>query len=174
MISGTLVALGPFLPPDFPSLFRWADDIEAARQNEPYRPAVWRSQEEFWFNAGKDPSRVQFAIRKIGAAPIIGYVQIFNIDPVHRSAMIGLRIGEPADRGHGYGSEALRLSVAYCWNHLNLSRLGLTVFKTNERAIRIYSAQGFQTEGVLRRVVFIAGHWIDVVMMGLLHPSRVA
>jgi RimJ/RimL family protein N-acetyltransferase len=174
MISGKLVTLGPILPPDFQHLFRWSDDIEAARLNEAYRPAVWKNQEELWFNQGKDPTRVTFAIRKIGpgALPIIGYVQIVNIDAVHRSALIGLRIGEESERGKGYGREALSLSVAYCWNHLNLSRIGLTVFATNERAVRIYSEFGFEREGVLRRAVFVDGQWVDVIIMGLLHPSR--
>jgi RimJ/RimL family protein N-acetyltransferase len=173
MICGKLVQLGPILPAtDFASLFAWADDLDAARMNEPYRPAVWKAQEEFWFHKGNDPTRVHFAIREIGAAPIIGYAQIWNIDPVHRSAVIGLRIGDPVNRGQGFGSDALRLVVTYCWKHLNLTRIVLVVFATNERAIRLYAAHGFVTEGVLRQAVFIDGEWVDVVLMGLLHPAR--
>ena len=172
MLCGKSVTLGPVLSVDFPSLFLWADDLEAARLNETYRPAVWKGQEDFWFNTGDDPSRVFFAIRKLGASPIIGYVQITNIDAVHRSAIIGLRIGDEANRGQGYGKDALRLAVDYCWKHLNLSRIGLVAFETNRRAIRLYSALGFEQEGVLRRAVFIDGRWLDMVVMALLHPSR--
>jgi RimJ/RimL family protein N-acetyltransferase len=172
MLGGKLVSLGPVVPADFQSLFRWADDLEAARLNEPYRPAVWKNQEELWFNVGKDPSRVFFAIRKMQTQPIIGFVQIHGIDMVHRSAMMGLRIGDAADRGQGFGREALELAVNYCWNHLNLSRIGLVVFSVNERAIKLYKDFGFQEEGLLKRSVFIDGRYIDVVLMGLMHPSR--
>jgi len=172
MIIGQSVILGPLLPADFPSLFRWADDVQAARLNEAYRPAVWKSQEEFWFNAGRDASKVTFAIRRIDHPAIIGYVQIAAIDAVHRSALIGIRIGEESDRGRGFGRDALRIAVDYCWNHLNLSRLGLTVFATNERAIKLYESLGFDREGLLRDAVFIDGSWLDVVVMGRLHPSR--
>lgn len=172
MIIGQSVILGPLLPADFPALFRWADDVQAARLNEAYRPAVWKNQEDFWFNAGRDPSKVTFAIRRIENPTIIGYVQIAAIDAVHRSALIGIRIGEEGDRGKGLGRDALSLAVAYCWNHLNLSRLGLTVFANNERAIRLYQSLGFDREGLLRDAVFIDGRWLDVVVMGLLHPSR--
>jgi len=174
MLTGRLITLGPVVPADFPNLFRWADDLEAARLNEPYRPAVWKHQEELWFNVGKDQSRVFFAIRKLGTQPLIGYAQIHGIDPVHRSAMLGLRIGDAAERGKGYGRDALEQAVSFCWNHLNLSRIGLVVFATNERAIKLYKDFGFEQEGVLRRGVFIDGQWIDVVLMGLLHPSRLA
>jgi RimJ/RimL family protein N-acetyltransferase len=172
MLEGDKIVLGPITPNDFQALFRWGDDIEAARLNEPYRPAVWRNQEELWFNVGRDPSRVFFSIRKRDGNAIIGYVQITAIDAVHRSASVGLRIGEAADRGRGYGREALDLTIGYCWNHLNLSRIGLGVFATNERALRLYSSFGFQTEGRLRRALFIDGAWTDYVLMALLHPSR--
>ena len=172
MLEGSLITLGPILPTDFPSLFRWADDYETGLLNEPYRPAVWKNQEEFWLNIGRDMSRVYFAIRRIGAPAIIGYVQISNIDSVHRSALIGIRIGDEANRGQGFGSDALKLAITYCWNHLNLSRISLVAFETNDRAIRLYSSLGFEREGLVRRAVFIDGRWLDLVLMGLLHPSR--
>jgi RimJ/RimL family protein N-acetyltransferase len=86
--------------------------------------------------------------------------------------LIGIRIGEESDRGRGFGRDALRIAVDYCWNHLNLSRLGLTVFANNERAIKLYESLGFDREGLLRDAVFIDGSWLDVVVMGRLHPSR--
>lgn len=172
MLRGEKIVLGPITPPDFQTLFRWGDDIEAARLNEPYRPAVWKNQEDLWFNVGRDPSRVFFSIRKAESNAIVGYVQITAIDAVHRSATVGLRIGEAVDRGQGYGREALELAISYCWNHLNLSRIGLAVFATNEAALRLYSSFGFQSEGRLRRAFFIDGAWTDCVLMGLLRPSR--
>jgi RimJ/RimL family protein N-acetyltransferase len=161
MICGKKVTLGPILPGDFPALFRWSDDFDAALLNETYRPAIWKSQEEFWFNSIRDSSKVYFAIRKLGSQAIAGYVQISNIDAVHRSALLGVRIGEAADRGHGYGGEAVELAVRYCWNQLNLSRLSLLVFAGNEHAIRLYRAAGFRTEGQLAQALFIDGAWIE-------------
>ena len=173
MIQGEKVIIGPIVPADFAALFRWGDDLDAARLNEPYRPPTWRNQEELWFNVGRDPSRVFFAIRKIGAEPIVGYVQIVNIDALHHSATLGMRIGEAAERGQGYGRDALHLTIRYCWNHLNLSRLQLSVYGTNERAIRLYQSLGFEIEGRLRKALYVDGQWIDVVLMALMRPPRV-
>jgi len=173
MITGASITLGPIFPADFPALLRWQDDFEAASQNHSYRPPVWKNEEEFWFNVGKDPSRVYFAVRKVREQAIIGYVQIWNIEAVHRSAIIGIRIGDEANRGRGYGMEALRLTVKYCWNQLNITRISLCALETNHRAIRVYAANGFEKEGVLRRALFIEGKWTDLILMSLLHPSRV-
>ena len=172
MITGPLVTLGPILPNDFPALFMWADDMEAASLNEHYRPAVWRNQDEFWMNIGNDSSKIYFAIRKRQENPIIGYVQIWSIDPVHRSAILGIRIGNLENRGKGYGSDALKLTINYCWKHLNISRISLMVFENNERAIKLYKSHGFEIEGALRKAVYINGQWLDVILMGLMLPSR--
>jgi [ribosomal protein S5]-alanine N-acetyltransferase len=173
MLNGKLISLGPVIPADFPALFRWGNDVDSARVNEVYRPSDWNSHQEWWSNIGKDPSKVVFAIRKQRSNNIIGYVQILNISAIHQSAHLGVRIGEAADHGHGYGKEATSLAIDYCWNHLNLGRIGLRVFKTNERALKVYSSLGFEMEGLLRRAFFIDGLWVDVVLMSMLHPSRV-
>jgi [ribosomal protein S5]-alanine N-acetyltransferase len=172
MIIGRAIALGPILPVDIPRLFQWTDDIEDARLNEPYRPANWHRHEAFWLNADGDASRVFFAIRSRQDAGIIGFVQIQNIQPIHRSAAIGLRVGEVAERGKGKGREALQLAIRYCWDHLNLTRLALSVFADNAPAIGLYAALGFEEEGRQARALFIDGRWIDVVTMALLHPDR--
>jgi ribosomal-protein-alanine N-acetyltransferase len=172
MIFGNIVVLGPILPVDVPSLFSWSDDVEDARLNEPYRPLNWHRQEAFWMNADSDPSRVFFAIRLRSGPDIVGYVQIRDIHPIHRSATIGLRVGRPVERGQGRGREALQLAVRYCWDHLNLTRLALTVFAANDRAISLYRAAGFRQEGLMERALFINGDWVDLVSMALLHPHR--
>jgi RimJ/RimL family protein N-acetyltransferase len=173
LICGNAVALGPILPVDIPTLFRWSDDVDAARLNETYRPQNWHHQEAFWTNSDGDTSRVFFAIRALGDPAIIGHVQIRAIDAIHRSASIGIRIGEPHLRGQGMGRDAMELAIRYCWDHLNLTRLGLSVFAGNERAVRLYTALGFRQEGVLRRALFIDGRWIDLMLMALLHPDRI-
>ena len=160
------------MPADFAPLFCWANDVAAARLDLAYRPVDMKTHLQWCENLGQDPTRVIFAIRQTGAPTIIGYVQIAAINSVHRSAEIGIRIGEESNRGQGFGQEALRLALDYCWDHLNLNRLQLVAFKHNVRAIRAYAAVGFRREGRLRKAVFIDGEWVDLVVMGSLRPPR--
>ena len=172
MINGTLTTLGPMHLGDFDVFFRWANDKEAALLNEPYRPVHWPAHQEWWLSFSKDASQVVFAIRTQESPGIIGYVQIGNIDPIHRAARLGIRIGEEVNRGRGYGSDVLPLAIDYCWRHLNLSRIALSVFTHNDAAIRLYRKAGFMQEGVFRQAVFIDGQWVDVMVMAVMHPSR--
>ncbi len=171
VLSSSHITIGPLVAEDFGPLFCWINDVSAAGLDFAYRPVDMMAHQQWWDSLGKDQTRVVFAIRKAIEPSIIGYIQINGINSVHRSAEIGIRIGEEENRGQGYGKEALRLAVEFCWNHLNLNRVQLVVFKHNVRAIRAYNAVGFRKEGVLRKAAFIGGGWVDLVVMAALRPA---
>jgi RimJ/RimL family protein N-acetyltransferase len=172
MLVGTKISIGPFVPDDCVAMYCWANDIAAARLNGAFRPVNLVDVVREFEVVGKDPSRVSFAIRLRTSTTIIGYVHIHNISGVHRSADIGIRIGEEKNRGQGYGKEALMLALDYCWRHLNLNRVGLIVFRNNPRAVSVYKAAGFRTEGCFRKLFFIDGAWVDVLAMAAFRPTR--
>jgi [ribosomal protein S5]-alanine N-acetyltransferase len=172
MLIGAKVTIGPFVPEDYGSMYCWANDITAARLDGAFRPVNLIEVVRQFENAGKDPSRVMFAIRKRTDTAIIGFLYIQNISAVHRSADIGIRIGEEKNRSDGYGTEALTMALDYCWRHLNLNRVGLTVFRNNPRAIGAYKAAGFRVEGRLKKFFFIDGAWVDVLLMAAFRSTR--
>jgi RimJ/RimL family protein N-acetyltransferase len=139
---------------------------------EPYTPKNLQRESGFWLNAQGDATRGFFAIRIRSSPEIIGHVQVMAIGPIHRSAVLGILIGKPSERGNGYGREAMRLAIDYCWRSLNLSRLTLSVHATHARAIALYESLGFETEGLLRRAQFIDGDRIDIRLMAIMQPRR--
>jgi len=171
MLMASRITIGPLVPEDFGPVFCWINDVAAARLDFAYRPVDMMAHQQWWDGLGKDATKVVFAIRKTADIALIGYVQITGINSVHRSAELGIRIGEEKNRGHGHGKEALRLAVDFCWNHLNLNRVQLIVFKHNLRAIGAYKAAGFRKEGVLRKAAFIGGEWVDLAVMAALRPA---
>jgi len=97
MIKGSKIVLGPLMPGDADAMFRWINDVESARLDYAYRPTDWNAFQGWIDSLSKDKSRVMFAIRRIGASPIIGFVGLHSINPVHRSADLSVRIGEEAN-----------------------------------------------------------------------------
>jgi [ribosomal protein S5]-alanine N-acetyltransferase len=172
MLVGSRISIGPFVPEDCAAMFCWFNDVAAARLDFAYRPVDMMAHQQWWNGLGKDPSKVVFAIRKTSEPTIIGFVQVAAINSVHRSAEMGVRIGAEKNRGQGYGTEALRLALDFCWNHLNLNRVQLSVFKHNLRAIAAYKAAGFRKEGRMRRAAFIGGEWADLILMAALRPAQ--
>jgi hypothetical protein len=64
------------------------------------------------------------------------------------------------------------IGLDHCWQHLNLERIALIVFRKNARAIGAYKAAGFKKEGLLKRLFFVDGVWVDVLLMAAFRPSR--
>jgi [ribosomal protein S5]-alanine N-acetyltransferase len=171
MFLGPRISVGAFVPDDYGPMYCWANDVIAARLDSAFRPKNLRDVIASC-ETGNDASRVMLAIRRQADPKIIGYINIHNICAVHRSADIGIRIGDERHRSQGFGKEALAVALNYCWNHLNLERVGLVVFRHNARAIAAYSACGFKKEGVLRHFLFVDGAWVDLVLMAAFRPAR--
>jgi RimJ/RimL family protein N-acetyltransferase len=171
MIEGKLVSIGAVVPEDYQALYRWANDVATARVNGAWRPVDWTAHLAWCEGLGRDQSKIYFAIRRVGQQQIIGWVQITNLNMAARCAELGIRIGDTAERGQGLGSDALRLAIDFCWTHLNLRRLALVALHTNGPAIRLYQRLGFHQEGRLRQASFVAGEFVDIVVLGLLRAE---
>lgn len=168
MLTGDKIFLSALMPDDTAQMFLWENDIELAHLNGSYLPTDLMSYNASLSNLGQDKSKVFFAIRSQGDRRFLGYIKISSISPVFRSAEIGLVIGSQIDRGQGYGSEALRLAMRFCWNDLNLRRLSMFVFGDNPAALRSYSKAGFAIEGVMKEAAFVNGRYSDITLMGYL------
>ena len=59
----------------------------------------------------------------------------------------------------------------FAYHDLNLHRVELTVFAGNEAAIRTYLGAGFVKEGILRQAAHIDGHYVDLIVMGILRDE---
>ena len=86
--------------------------------------------------------------------------------------MWGIWIGPPQRWSHGFGTEACRLAVGYAFNQLAMEKVSLDVYQGNDRARRSYEKAGFASEGLLRRHLWLDGHFVDVEVMAVFrdHP----
>jgi RimJ/RimL family protein N-acetyltransferase len=170
--NGGGVAISPALPDDIGNLFLWVNDAQAAREDMPYRPVDCLVFQDWLEQQSKQSAQVLFMIRTLQPARAVGFLLFKGLNPVFRSAELGIRIGNESDRGKGYGSAALKLALSYAWDTMNLKRVWLTVHAGNARAIASYRRSGFAHEGLMRDAAFVSGQWTDVVMMGALNPRE--
>jgi RimJ/RimL family protein N-acetyltransferase len=180
-LAGDRVRLRSQVTADAATHIRWRNDAEVAywatAGDIRFYP-IASSAVERWFAdrlSDLDPTKDGvFAIELIDGRHI-GMADYRDVDSVVRSATVGITIGEKDCWGQGYGSEALRLLVAFLFGHLNLRRIQLDTWSGNERAIRSFARVGFREEGRLREAVRAPDGYYDSVIMGLLltewHPE---
>jgi len=79
---------------------------------------------------------------------LVGYILLAGFSELNDS--IEFRRIVISRKGSGFGRDAIKLTKDLCFKHYNMHRLWLDVFPENKRAIRLYEAQGFKKEGLLR------------------------
>ena len=101
---------------------------------------------------------------------LIGNIGLMDVNHIHKSAEIGVFIGNKDYWGKGYGSEALSLLIDYSYQTLNLHNIMLRVYSFNERAIKCYENIGFKKIGIIREAITKNQQTHDIVLMDIL-PS---
>jgi ribosomal-protein-alanine N-acetyltransferase len=113
-------------------------------------------------NRPPDANIIDYAIHKRDTDEMIGCGMIAHIDHYNRRCDLGIGLGWNRDNwGKGYASETLQAIVAYCFNELDLNRIGAEIYEFNEHSIRLFERNGFRREGVFRQYIFKDGIFKD-------------
>jgi RimJ/RimL family protein N-acetyltransferase len=159
------VRLRPPVDSDSDVLFDWINNPTLVAFNAPFRE-ILRPEHETWFaRICAQEDSAFFMIEDLETGLPIGSCQLLNIHPIHRSAELQIRIGAMSFQNQGAGSDAVQQLADYGFSVLNLHRISLHVFATNQRAIRVYEKNGFVREGLFRQAAQIAGRRLDVICM---------
>lgn len=98
----------------------------------------------------------------------IGCIDLFDFDPNHLRAGIGVLIADKNDRRKGYASEALTLLINYCFELLNLNQLYCNIAVDNEYSILLFKKHGFEITGVKKNWIREGAAFKDELLLQLL------
>lgn len=116
-------------------------------------------------------SDATFSIVTINDDKLIGTVSLERINYIHRTATLGIFIGDKEYLSKGYGTEAIRLILDYGFNYMNLYNVKLNLLSFNERALKCYKKCGFKETGKIRKNKFINGKYYDTICMDILRDE---
>lgn len=85
-------------------------------------------------------------------------------------AELGMGVREEY-QGQGIGSALLRAALEMADNWLNIRRVELTVYPTNEAAIALYERFGFEVEAELTDYAFQYGKYVNVLAMARINSA---
>ena len=131
---------------------------------------MWRSSATL---AYADPARTKetlkhmFMIVDAESDRPIGWCNLFFSIPENRHAMLAIMIGEREFWGRGYGEDAVRLTLDYGFNVLNLNSAELGVYTFDDRAVRCCEKVGFKRIGIPREARIVAGAKYDTILMDI-------
>lgn len=93
--------------------------------------------------------------------PTIGSIDLFDFDPYHQRAGIGILIAETRYRQKGYATYALDLISTYCFTALSLKQLWCSIPADNEASLKLFLKEGFEICGKRKNWLKTGNGWLD-------------
>lgn len=100
---------------------------------------------------------------------VIGFIDVFDFDPQHRRAGIGLVINNLENRGKGYGKDALQVLIRYCFSALNLHQIYCNITEGNNASMRLFKGCNFELIGCKKEWIFAEGQFKNEFMFQLIN-----
>ena len=166
-LVGDRLYLSPRSTEDAEIFTEWLNDFETTDYLGRSGMLVTLEGEKKYLEENANPE-AGFVIVTLEDDKMIGTVSLESINNIHRTATLGVFIGDKDYRNKGYGTEAIKLILEYGFKYMNLNNIKLDVFEFNNRALKCYEKCGFKECGRRRKSKFINGKYYDTISMDIL------
>lgn len=171
MIKNLRITLRHVTESDLPLLAKVSGDPVARGEFNPSRITSSHAiQRRFQDNGFSSDEHELFLICNEAGA-VIGDVVHFQAKRYSSAREIGWSIHDPQNRNRGYATEAVTALVDYLFNSFPINRIECGTATENLASIRLAQKCGFVREGVARGLVFVAGAYVDDVVLSMLRSE---
>ena len=152
--------------------YDWLNDSDVTKyQNKGIFYNTRDMQREYFQKMMNSKNDVLFAIIDRETNTHIGCVGLHDIDWVHRSANLGIIIGEKYFWGKGYGKKVWNMITYYGLFVLNLHRIYADIIEENISSIKSAKSSGFKEEGVIRDKYYKNAKYHNAVILSVLREE---
>lgn len=120
------------------------------------------------YETGQLRLMIDIAAEKIS----IGTIDIFDFDPFHKRAGVGILIADEANRRKGYASMALKCLINYCFTTLQLHQLYCNILSNNCESIDLFRKVGFVQSGTKKEWIKTSEGYLDELMFQLINENK--
>ncbi|HEV2316260.1 MAG TPA: GNAT family protein [Thermoplasmata archaeon] len=168
-LLGRSVRLRPPARAEFQLLFDWYTDPELVAPFDRFFVDTYDSMEQSIRDAPGDLRSLapRLVIETAADHHVIGTVGYYLAHPVLTLLDVWYMLGVPAERGKGYGSEAVALLVDHLFATQEIDRVGATCDVENVPSAKLLERLGFAREGTLHSALHHHTRWHDVYIYGV-------
>ena len=176
ILEGKITRLRPVEPSDAELMYRWENDSSIWQMSNTITPFSKHVIKQFIETAHLDifqTKQLRLMIDKtdVNSMETIGTIDIFDFEPLHLRAGIGILISDETDREKGFASDALNVLVHYCFNTLMLHQLYCNISSDNISSINLFSKKGFELVGIKKDWIRTPEKWKDELMFQLVNQN---
>lgn len=162
------VSIRPIVIEDYEYFNKWNQDEETMMYLGGGFMPISKDLHKDWINSMIDTSGFstskRYIIQNTRNIPI-GLIGLYSINWIHRTAEVGIYIGDSKSRGKGVASAALHQLENFAVEYCNLRKLKIYVVKDNEKAVNFWGKHEYKQVGCLSQERFIKGKYCDLIVM---------
>ncbi len=171
LLENDKIRLRALEPEDLDWLYRAENDTrvwQAGATLTPFSRYVLREYIEVSHRDIFELKQLRLVVEIRSTAETAGMIDLFDFDPHHRRAGVGVLVGSAYRRG-GVATDALGLLADYAFSFLGMHQLYAHVPVDNQASKALFSKCGFTVTGLFADWLAVAGGYQDVWMMQLVN-----
>lgn len=166
------VTLRAVEPEDLELLYQWENNTTVWNHSNTLVPYSKFTLKRYIANSHKsifETGQLRLMIDITAEKRTIGTVDLFEFDPFHSRAGVGILIASVADRHKGYASQSLGCLTAYAFSTLKLHQLWCNILETNDDSMKLFQKHGFTVSGRRSEWVKKEGGYLDEYFLQLIN-----
>lgn len=159
-------------PEDLELLYEWENNDSYWVISNTVSPFSKYTLKRYMENSHKsiyETGQLRLMIDITGEKKTIGTIDIFDFDPFHGRAGIGILIADEAQRKKGYASMSLKCLIDYCFRTLQLHQLYCNILANNCESIDLFKKMGFTESGIKKEWVKTTDGYLDEYLFQLIN-----
>jgi len=168
------ISLRALEPEDLELLYSWENNVSYWIASNTVVPCSKYTLKRYLEESHKDiyvTGQVRLMIDHINDHNAIGTIDIFDFDPFHKRAGIGILIAKEEYRRKGYATMALKCLIDYCFGTLLLHQLYCSILANNTESMDLFKKAGFSQSGIKREWIRTSDGYLDEYIFQLINPT---
>jgi diamine N-acetyltransferase len=160
------ITLRPPEPEDIDILYKWENDMELWEVSNTRAPFSKYILSEYIKSSYKDiyeTKQLRLIIER-GENHPVGAIDLFDFDPYHLRAGVGIMVHCQEERNRGIASDALAALTGYVTEVLGMKQLFANVGEDNPASIRLFEKAGFERVGVKKSWLKTSRGWKNEIL----------
>lgn len=160
------VSLRPLEPGDIDLLYHWENSMEIWEVSNTKAPFSKHILAQYIAESAKDiysTKQLRLIIQNENHEAV-GAIDLFDFEPYHLRAGVGILIHNTKDRRCGYANDALQTLSAYALEVLGLKQLYANIAADNNESLSLFLKAGFIQAGIKKDWLKTLHGWKDEII----------
>jgi diamine N-acetyltransferase len=161
-------------PEDLELLYDWENNESNWTISNTISPFSKYTLKRYLENSHKniyESGQLRLMIEQIRDKVTVGTIDIFDFDPFHRRAGLGILVADEEHRRKGYASMALTGLIEYCFNTLQLHQLYCNILANNHESMDLFMKLGFIESGIKKEWIKTSDGYLDEHLFQLIRKE---